>query len=316
MRILWVCQLLLVGEFLLVPYVHAAHGDNMLCEGCGTVMEHVYHDVVKYSEEVGKSIDMTQGETLTVDFSDRVKKICDQDEFLSHYNRNVRSACWEMCHKFPNVLSNVFGGDEPTERAVYKITYKACVDVLDYCDKIDGSYTDKLFRSKSSQASLSSVKCNRCRTVVSDMVNVVERKSSWDFFRTKEHIYSVLDSICNGIVYRFPEKLMNPLSEMCSDIIESHEHEIAKILIEKIDQAEKLICGSEMTSLCSEDEFKKNRFAWDSPFHRKPLTEMQLDPFEDEEAKTQENADETAEVTESENLPADDGLDKEDVIEL
>ena len=87
-------------------------------------MEHVYHDVVKYSEEVGKSIDMTQGETLTVDFSDRVKKICDQDEFVSHYNRNVRSACWEMCHKFPNVLSNVFGGDEPTERAVYKITYR------------------------------------------------------------------------------------------------------------------------------------------------------------------------------------------------
>ena len=182
MRILWVYQLLLVGEFLLVPYVHAAHGDNMLCEGCGTVMEHVYHDVVKYSEEVGKSIDMTQGETLTVDFSDRVKKVCDQDEFLSHYNRNVRSACWEMCHKFPNVLSNVFGGDEPTERAVYKITYKACVDVLDYCDKIDGSYTDKLFRSKSSQASLPSVKCNRCRTVVSDMVNVVERKKFLGFF--------------------------------------------------------------------------------------------------------------------------------------
>ena len=112
-------------------------------------MEHVYRDDGFHRvEEVGKSIDMTQGETLTVDFSDRVKKICDQDEFLSHYNRNVRSACWEMCHKFPNVLSNVFGGDEPTERAVYKITYKACVDVLDYCDKIDGSYTDKLFRSK------------------------------------------------------------------------------------------------------------------------------------------------------------------------
>ena len=61
-----------------------------------------------------------------------------------------------------------------------------------------------------------------------------------------------------------------------------------------------------MTSLCSEDEFKKNRFAWDSPFHRKPLTEMQLDPFEDEEEKSQE----TTEVTESENLQADDGWTK------
>merc|ERR1711991_310488 len=198
----------------------------------------------------------TQGETVTVDFTDRVKKICDQKEFVNEYNRNLRSACWEMCHKFPNVLSNVFGGDEPNERSIYPKTHKACVEILDYCDKIDESYTHTLMVSKdpTKRIFLSEIKCNRCRTVVSDIVHVVNRKSSWDFFRTKEHIYSVLDSICNGIVYRYPESLMNPLSEMCSDIIESHEHEIAKILIENIDQAEKLICESKMTSLCSEDE--------------------------------------------------------------
>ena len=58
---------------------------------------------------------------------------------------------------------------------------------------------------------------------------------------TKEHIYSVLDSICNGIVYRYPESLTNILSEMCSDIIESYEHEIAQVLIDRIDDANDLI---------------------------------------------------------------------------
>ena len=91
-------------SIVIIKVVHAAHGDNMLCEGCGAVMEHVYHDVLKYAEERGKSIDMTQGETVTVDFTERVKKICDQKEFTTEYNRNVRSACWEMCHKFPNVI--------------------------------------------------------------------------------------------------------------------------------------------------------------------------------------------------------------------
>eukprot|EP00943_MAST-04B_sp_MAST-4B-sp1_P003399 g3399.t1 len=302
-----------------VAYVTGSHGDNMLCEGCGAVMEHVYHDVLKYAEERGKSIDMTQGETVTVDFTDRVKKICHQKEFVSEYNRNVRSACWEMCHKFPNVLSNVFGGDEPNERTIYPKTYKACVEILDYCDKIDESYVGKLIRSPSSTksgdgASHSDMKCNRCRTVVSDIVHVVNRKSSWDFFRTKEHIYSVLDSICNGIVYRYPESLTNVLSEMCSDIIENYEHEIAQVLIDNIDQANDLICGKKISNFCSTPKDMKETKGntegrvhvpiWESPFHRVPLADLmgKFDPFEEENMEQ----DEAKEETDVENKNEDD----------
>ena len=70
------------------------HGDNMLCNDVVRYWN-IYYDVLKYAEERGKSIDMTQGETVTVDFTERVKKICDQKEFTTEYNRNVRSMLGE-----------------------------------------------------------------------------------------------------------------------------------------------------------------------------------------------------------------------------
>ena len=46
------CMILMtIISIVIIKVVHAAHGDNMLCEGCGAVMEHVYHDVLKYAEE-------------------------------------------------------------------------------------------------------------------------------------------------------------------------------------------------------------------------------------------------------------------------
>ena len=329
------CMILMtIISIVIIKVVHAAHGDNMLCEGCGAVMEHVYHDVLKYAEERGKSIDMTQGETVTVDFTERVKKICDQKEFTTEYNRNVRSACWEMCHKFPNVISNVFGGDEPNERSIYPKTYKACVEILDYCDKIDENYVDKLIGSSTKKSSTgkklstSAIKCNRCRTVVSDIVHVVNRKSSWDFFRTKEHIYSVLDSICNGIVYRYPESLTNILSEMCSDIIESYEHEIAQVLIDRIDDANDLICGKEISNFCPSSTNgnvkKKNKpkdpnLIWESPFHRIPLADFMgnFDPFQgEEEEEEEETSDDDADEVNVINEEEQQSEAADDVIEL
>ena len=154
---------------------------------------------------------------------------------------------------------------------------------------------------------------------MSDIVHVVNRKSSWDFFRTKEHIYSVLDSICNGIVYRYPESLTNVLSEMCSDIIENYEHEIAQVLIDNIDNANDLICGKKISNFCSTPkDIKKTKEnneeggvhvpIWESPFHRVPLADLmgKFDPFEGETLEQDEPKEETGVINENED----------DVIEL
>jgi hypothetical protein len=256
----WLLVVLLLGGLSGKCWVHAAHGDNLLCVGCGVVMEKVYEEVVRFAEEKGKSIDMTQKDTYQVDFTERVKSVCTK-EFSEQHSKYTQSACVEMSTTFANVVSNAFEGDEPTERMAFDKIHKVCVTALDYCDDYVGEFPP------------SPTTCDMCRAVVADVVAVVNRKKNWDLFRSKKHIYSVFDTVCSTMVYRFPNRTTNQMSDACADVIENYEHEIAKILMEDIDHAIDRVCSKEVVGACSRN-WKKGDFVWRSPFHRTPRNEQ------------------------------------------
>ena len=259
--LVWFCVVLAGFQ----RHVLAAHGDNLLCVGCGVVMEHVYEAVVHFAEERGSSIDMSQRETVEVDFTEQIKEVCTAKKFKS-YNPLIQSACVELSTKFSNVVSNVFEGDEPTERMAYDKIQNVCVGILDYCDKPN-------FMPVAEHRAITN--CGKCQAIVVDIMSAMKRKSRWDMYRSKRHVYEELDQACSKIVYRFPNTLTNSLAEICAEIVENYEHELADALMNDFDNAVTRVCGAKITGLCQTKDFQDGALVLQSPFHREPQANVQ-----------------------------------------
>merc|ERR1719473_1117165 len=157
-------------------------------------------------------------------------------------------------------MATAFEGDEPNPEGQYNRTHYVCVEMLDYCD------------DRPVPRNLVDNKCSMCKAVVADVISVAERKKEWDHYRTKRHIYDVLDSVCSSVVLRMPPELVTPFSNSCADIVEEYEHEIVDAYISDPETAVQAICGPGVAKACPASHDKYSQ-AYLSIFHQVPRME-------------------------------------------
>ena len=92
-------------------------------------------------------------------------------------------------------------------------------------------------------------------------------------YRTKTHVYEALDSACTSSVLRIPPALHARFSEVCSDIVEEYEHEIADAIVADPESAVEAVCGPSVVGACPK-KHKKYKSAWLSPFHQVPYQDI------------------------------------------
>ena len=101
---------------------------------------------------------------------------------------------------------------------------------------------------------------------------VYRKKAGWELYRTKTHVYEVLDTACTSSVLRIPPVLHSRFSSVCDDIVEEYEHDIADAIIADPESAVKAVCGPDVAAVCAKDHDGYQK-AWLSPFHQVPFHE-------------------------------------------
>ena len=244
----------------LLPSTRAAHGDNMSCIGCAVTMEHAFARVAEHATTLGNRLSLTEQETHTLDLGDVLKDLRHRVPAYRQYSPRVATTATEMTTRWLAQVASAFAGDEPTEGDMYARTHKVCVKTLDYCDDAP-TPGRKLLKSP----------CSMCKAVVADIVMVVQRKEKgYDLFRTKPHVYDVLDSACSSSVLRIPPAIHTKFSSACEEVVEEHEHALAQAIIDNPATAAEKICGPEGSGVCPKGH-DGYRDAWTSIFHQVPV---------------------------------------------
>lgn len=252
--------LLLISVSLCAPRVsRAAHGDNIACQACATMMEHAYQAMASFTEREGNLISLTERKDMELDIAEIIRGICKTPEFMQ-YTRRIRANCNQIDSQFPGVVARAYAGEEPIEAQQYNKTRYVCVKVLDYCDDDRNSVVG--FAND----------CETCKAVVKDMEAVMYRSKESDFFRSTRHVYSVLDAACSSLVLRAPPAILRPLTDMCEDLVSDHEHEIAQALMRDPVTAGRMVCGPQGVGHCPAGH-ENYETVWTSIFHQKPWDE-------------------------------------------
>jgi hypothetical protein len=241
----------------------AAHGDNMGCIGCAITMEHAFEKVARYANERGLKMSLTEQATEQVNMAELFHGLRDEVPAYLQYSARVGSTATEMTTRWSNVMAAAYAGNEPVETDVYNKTHFVCVKQLDYCDD-QPVPPATMFRDK----------CEACKAVVADIAMVVYRKKAgWELYRTKTHVYEVLDRACTSSVLRIPPSLHGRFSSSCDDIVEEYEHEIADAIIADPESSVEAVCGPAVAAACAKDHDQYHK-AWLSPFHQVPYRDV------------------------------------------
>jgi hypothetical protein len=236
----------------------AAHGDNMGCIGCSVTMEHAFQHIADHATTLGNRMSLTEQKTTQVDLSSLLKKLREEVPEYEQYSPQVGSTASEMITKWVNIVATSFAGDEPTETNMYNRTHQVCVKTLDYCDE-----------HPPPSSKLLSNQCEMCKAVVADIVMVVRRhEGGFPLYRTKSHVYNVLDTACSSSVLRIPPSIHTKFSSMCEEIVEESEHELAEALMSNLEGALKRVCA-DVTGMCSNKD-RNYMYVWTSSFHQVP----------------------------------------------
>jgi len=236
----------------------AAHGDNMGCIGCSVTMEHAFQRIADHATTLGNRMSLTEQKTTQVDLSTLLTNLREEVPEYEQYSPRVGSTATEMITKWVNIVATSFAGDEPTETNMYNRTHHVCVKTLDYCDEHPPPSTKLL-----------SNQCEMCKAVVADIVMVVKRyEGGFPLYRTKSHVYDVLDTACSSSVLRIPPSIHTKFSSLCEEIVEENEHELAEALMSNLEGALKHVCV-DVTSMCSSKD-RNFMYVWTSSFHQVP----------------------------------------------
>jgi hypothetical protein len=238
----------------------AAHGDNMGCVGCAITMEHAFAKMSEYALEQGNRMSLTEQSTTQVDISSLLKTLRDEVPEYKQYSPRAGSVATEMTTKWVNLVATSFAGDEPLETNMYNRTHHVCVNLLDYCDALPPP-----------SLTLMQNKCEMCKAVVADIVMVVQRhEGGYALYRTKPHVYKVLDTACSSSILRIPPHIHTKFSKACEEIVEENEHELATAIINDLDNAVENVCVK-VTGMCSSQQKESDfKYIWTSSFHQVP----------------------------------------------
>lgn len=244
--------------------LQAAHGDNIACVACATMMEHTYTAISDYIEKEGNLMSLTERKDITLDFGEILSGMCKKREFAD-YTRRIRANCNQIDTTFPGVVAQAYAGDQAIEAQQYIKTHQVCVKILDYCD--DDVNPTEGFANK----------CETCKAVMGDIEAVVYRSKEADYYRSRRHIYAIIDSACSSLVLRVPPNLLRELTDMCELLVADYEHEIAEAFIRDPPTSGRMICGNRGAGFCPDTHDTYDQ-VWLSIFHQQPWHES---PFHD-----------------------------------
>ena len=250
--------IILLTTLLQLNFTHSAHGDNMGCIGCAITMEHAFKRIADYAMKLGNRMSLTETATTQVNLAEMLQDLRDTVPEYKEYSSKVGSTATEMTTKWHNIVANSFAGDEPLETNMYERTHSVCVKTLDYCDDLPPPSVD-ILRSN----------CEMCKAVVADISMVVQRhEGGFAMYRTKPHVYKVLDTACSSSILRIPPSIHTKFSTMCEEIVEENEHALADAIIKDIKNAVETVCVK-VTNMCSKKD-KNFKYIWTSSFHQVP----------------------------------------------
>ena len=183
-------------------------------------MEHTFLQVIEKMQFMEANTPAGEEKEVRVDFEEEiVKPLCNSALFLD-YTREIKDACKQIVDKNSRIVANAFSKPKSDYSFLYDKIQMVCgEDRMNLCDN------DEV------QVDLTS-KCDMCLTIVQDIKNVLTRKKAADVYMTRKHIWSVLEDECQHIVFRFQGKVGRRLQNMCENLMDDHDEEMAEAFLE------------------------------------------------------------------------------------
>ena len=242
---------LLWGGFHHPPAAQASNADNYFCRACATLFEESWHASEPIVAKLRANLAAGHAKNVTVDLKGRVvQKICDQGRFRPTdrlaYTDRIRDGCAKIVEQNDWVVAEGLSGKEfPDLADLYPRTYWACVEKMDLCDPVPlkaHAFDPVLFEDKLPGTSKLD-ECERCKAVVADIIGVLSRSKGSPKYRTREHVWSVLEDECVHIVSRFPKHVGLRLQSTCENLLEDYEDELVGFFAGQDGDPFEAICG-------------------------------------------------------------------------
>ncbi len=250
--------LVVTGVFmLLLPKVSVAksNADGYFCKGCAVVMEHTFLQVVEKLQFMEANTPAGEQKEVKMHFDKEIiEPLCDSNVFAD-YTREIKDACKQIVDKNSNVVATAFVNAKSNYNYLYNKIQDICGEKkMNLCDddEVDIDYEDK---------------CELCLSVVQDIKHVLTRKKAADVYMTRKHVWAVMEDECQHIVFRFKGKIGRRLQNMCEELMDDYEEEIAEALLDG-NKLGKKICGKQGANKC-----RKRKGNWEgksSPWMQVP----------------------------------------------
>jgi hypothetical protein len=241
------------GSELSSIYVGASEVTNNLCQGCAVLIETAHHKIVHHDKHGKPGTELQLGEWLD--------RHCSSIEFKV-YNSQVVKACSELkkhhvaiARPFKQKKFNKFV--EPTPRNLYQRTLQLCNRQFKHCG-----------RAADPPLTFQSDRCAQCKSLASDINDIMNRKSEWSKYRSRAHAGNVVEATCIDLPMRFSWPAARKLQAFCDDMVEEYEDEIITAAVSAATETEMIAqtCGT-ITKSCSKKELMDVESIWRSPFH-------------------------------------------------
>ncbi len=158
--------------------------------------------------------------------------------------------------------------DMPTPETIFHKIREVCVTKMDLC-----AYDENIYEGQEGEDQLSS-KCQRCLTITQSMQDVLLRKKGREAYRSRKHVWGVLDDLCSDLPMRFPIRAAQRLVSYCEDLVADYEEEIADAFMNS---------ESPIKEICFDECTRKNKRApsswegWKSPWAAVPREHVHFD---------------------------------------
>lgn len=206
-----------------------------------------------------------------------VAKACDDSSRDLKVSRWIQWRCNEIASKNAGFVANYFRQKKLDYPAmVFQLTNEICVEGLSLCDE-------------PIPAPKSPKRCDRCLAVAWDFQDRLVRRKGHAEYMDKSHVWSLLDSSCSDLQFRFAPGLAAKLEASCDELIEESDEVIADFLLKAQlprKKSKKKTTDSRLTEnfvrhVCAKGEgvmeaCSRNRPSWDidkglrSPWKLKP----------------------------------------------
>ena len=103
------------------------------CKGCGVVMEHTFHGLVKKMEKMQRGITAGVEKQVKIKIQEEIIEPLCEKPFFQTYTEEIKDACKQIVSKNPHIVDASFKNFRHDYTDLYKRTKKVCVDDMNLC---------------------------------------------------------------------------------------------------------------------------------------------------------------------------------------